>query len=334
MTNLKADAGEDVDELLLPPRLTPDDVWPATGGRTLRLGGDTMGTSWSLAAVVPEDVADSRVQQILMRAFATVITQMSQWEPQSELSRFNKADAGSWQRISPQFKAVLECALQIARESNGAFDPTLGHASEALGFGAAPSPHILPTPDCGSQSWRDIRISENGGRLYQPGGMSLDLSAIAKGFAVDLCISWLRQIGLSHALMEIGGELRAMGVRADGQPWWVDLEQPSESDAPTTRVGLTGWSIATSGNYHRRRSVDGRSWSHSIDPESRQPIKDDVIAATVLHPGCMQADALATVMMILGPEHGITFADRHSLPARIVTKDKVSRSNAWLQWMT
>lgn len=322
-----------VGELLIPPDLSPEAAAPLPGARTVRLNGETMGTVWSLAAAVPAALADRTIREVLEQAFARVIAQMSQWEPDSEISRFNRAPPGTQVPLSAEFAYVLDCALTIARASEGAFDPALGVASERWGFGAGPAPARLPQAVApAGPGWRDLAFDPAGQVVLQPGGLQLDLSGIAKGFAVDLGLRRLERLGIRHALLEIGGELRGMGVRADGLPWWVDAEIPPGSTAPLARIALTGWAIATSGNYRRRREAVGRSWSHSLDPASGAPLPDDVLAVTALHRGCMQADALATAILVLGPERGLAFADRHGIPARIVIRDATLASRAWRAW--
>jgi thiamine biosynthesis lipoprotein len=329
-------AGEgEVAELLLPPAPTGG-IEPLRDGTVLELAGETMGTRWSLSAVVPRDMLAGRVAQALEGAFALVIAQMSQWEPESELSRFNRAPADARFVLSPQFALVLDCALGVARASGGAFDPTLGAASELWGFGVAPPPTAMPDAAAvdatRAHAWRDVPFTASTRELVQPGGMQLDLSGIAKGFAVDLAIDRLGQLGVDHALVEIGGELRGIGVRADGMPWWVDLEAPPGRDAPRARIGLTGWAVATSGSYRRRRTVGARSWQHTLDPRDGYPLDNGVLAATALHRGCMQADALAGALMVLGPDSGIAFANAHGIPARIVSEGAAVTSAAWRAW--
>ena len=122
-----------VGELLIPPALSPEAAAPLPGARTVRLNGETMGTVWSLAAAVPAALADRTIREALEQAFARVIAQMSQWEPDSEISRFNRAPPGTQVPLSAEFAYVLDCALTIARASEGAFDPALGVASDFLG---------------------------------------------------------------------------------------------------------------------------------------------------------------------------------------------------------
>ena len=260
---------------------------------------------------------------------------MSQWEPASELSVFNNAAPGTQLRISREFAFVLDCALQTAQATQGVFDPAIGLASEAWGFGASPAPIDRPDEAAISRSrqysWRDVQTDDRGRTVWQPGGLHLDLSGIAKGFTVDLALHELGRLDIGNALMEIGGELRGIGLRSDGMPWWVDLEQPADGNAPPCRIGLTGWAIATSGNYRRRRAAGGVSWPHTISPASGLPV-DDIVSVSVLHRHCMQADALATALIVLGPERGIKFADRNAIPARMVLGDRIVSSQAWRAW--
>ncbi len=205
------------------------------------------------------------------------------------------------------------------------------------GFGSAPPPQEFPHAQDAKRTrrydWRDIRREDNGRTLFQPGGLALDFSGIAKGHAVDAGIDALRRIGIEHALLEIGGEVRGAGLRADGMPWWVDIESPPDSRLPSARVGLTGWSAATSGSYMRRRQAESHTWSHTIEPASGLPLDNAILSVSVFHPGCMQADALATALLALGPERGMKFANENGIPARIVLSDKSIESAAWLQWL-
>ncbi|GMM92187.1 FAD:protein FMN transferase [Qipengyuania sp. MTN3-11] len=323
-------AADETFDLLLPPG---DPVCaPAPAGvRAIALSGETMGTGWSLEALVPQGIEDVRVETTLERCSECVIAQMSQWRPDSQLSRFNSGDPGSRHAVGPQFRQVLECAFTVGRASRGAFDPLLGKAISAWGFG--PSAIDRP-PDAGERLpciASGSILTDDPGTIVQPGGIVIDLSGIAKGFAVDMAMAALMRLGIAHALLDIGGELKAIGLRADGLPWWVDLAVPPGSAARPTRIGLTGWAVASSGHWERRRYAQDRSWSHTLDPVSGAPTHD-ALSCTVLHPGCMQADALATALIVLGVDDGIALADRHRFPARIVGPERVAESAAWHAW--
>ena len=166
--------------------------------------------------------------------------------------------------------------------------------------------------------------------VRKPGDLRVDLSAIAKGYAADELANTLVSKGYPNVLVEIGGELRAIGVKPDGQPWWVDID--TVGDHLPSRIALSGWSVATSGNNLRRRSFGDKSWSHSISPSTGQPLAESVSAVTVLHPGCMQADALATAIMVKGIDEGLRFADRHRIAAQIVAEGEVYASPKWTEY--
>lgn len=320
----------------VPPVLDTDRFRPLAGATLLRCMGETMGTSWSVVAAVElgSDKDCASIESLVTCACSDIIAQMSQWEPASELSRFNRADGGTWLRISPQFGQVLNMALAIAKASGGAFDPAVGRLSELWGFGASGSVTIGPQEAqrraAAHYTWRDIQSDARRSRLFQPGGLRIDLSAIAKGFAVDYITARLEQSGIAHALIEIGGEIRAIGVKPDGQPWWVDIENAPHGCAQAVdRIALSGWAIATSGHYLRRCGSGERTWSHSLSLKSGMPVGDDLLSVSILHPGCMQADALATAIAVSGTDAGMAFANRHQLAARIETESGVAISIAW-----
>jgi thiamine biosynthesis lipoprotein len=157
--------------------------------------------------------------------------------------------------------------------------------------------------------------------LRQPGGLALDLSAIAKGFAVDLVARRLVAAGIESHLVEIGGELRGSGVKPDGQPWWVRLEHPDpDSAGGDTLLALHGLAVATSGDYRRWFEQDGTRYGHTIDPRDGRPIRHGLAAVTVIHPQCMLADAWSTALNVLGPDAGPALATRLGLAARFVVR--------------
>jgi thiamine biosynthesis lipoprotein len=285
--------------------------------------GETMGTSWSLQAVSPPAGAAHGVQA----ALDLVVAQMSQWEPDSDISRFNLADPGIWQDIPAEFAHVIAVALDIARASGGAFDPGLGHLTDAWGFGSAgPVEHVPkqePVHD------RTIDFDPEARRIRRGAGAALDLSGIAKGYGVDLAAEWLLAQGVRHFLLEVGGELRGEGICPDGQPWWVDVEMPPTSSALPCRIALHDLSVATSGSYRRGFSAGGQHYSHSFDPETGRPIVNGVLSATVLHRLCIMADGWATALTVLGPQAGMSLADTQGLAACIIAGDREHVSRAW-----
>ena len=272
-----------------------------------------MGTSWSACLVDPPENSLAAIEATLAR----VIDQMSNWEAGSVISRFNRLPPGQWLDLPPDMRTVLRAGLDMARLSDGAFDPAIGHLVDRWGFGPAALPAPTPFP-AGPAPWTCIEL--DGARARRMADVALDFSGIAKGFAVDALADALRALGVTNFLVEIGGELRGDGIKPDVQPWWVDVEAPPGLPVPTLRVALCGLAIATSGDYRRFRMDDGRRLSHSIDPATGAPIASGVASVTVLHDSAMMADAWATAITIMGPDAGMKLATRHNLAARLVLR--------------
>jgi thiamine biosynthesis lipoprotein len=257
-------------------------------------------------------------------AFDRVIAQMSPWEGQSDISRFNRLPPNQWQELPRELGQVMASALRIARESGGAYDPTMGALIDLWGFGPSGPRESPPTPDdisllhqaCG---WQQLELDSGARGLRRHNRGPIDLCGIAKGFAVDLVADMLLELGIHHALVEIGGELRGHGVKPDGSPWWVEIDRPAHAAACVAApilVALHDLAIATSG-CERGFAHGAQHFSHTLDPRTGWPIANGMVTATVLHRSCMEADAYATALMVLGPNAGIDFAIKHELAALV-----------------
>jgi FAD:protein FMN transferase len=253
---------------------------------------------------------------------------MSHWVADSDLSRFNRAPAASWQSLPSEFFEVLSSALEVAAQTSGAFDPTIGRLVEEWGFGPQGERPTAPSAATLSElkrscDWSQIELDVPRRRARHVGNPSLDLSAIAKGFAVDRVAAALETLGVVSYLVEIGGELRARGLKQDHQPWWVAIEpsiEPFAAVLPQFRVALSGWCIATSGNYRRYFNKQDRYWGHTIDPRTGYALGNDIAQVSVIHESCMAADAYSTALMVLGQKQGLNLADRLGLAAVVVLR--------------
>ncbi len=301
-------------------------VMPA---RPAALAGATMGTTWSARMALPAGVADAASRQAIQTALDDVVAQMSTWEADADISRYNRAAPG-WQTLPAEFFHVLRHALVLAQDSGGAYDPTVGPLVNAWGFGPhqrafePPSPAAIQAARerCG---WQRVPLDDDRRAAWQPGGVYLDLSSIAKGFGVDRAAMALDALGITDYLVEVGGELRARGKRLDGQPWRVAIEVPDASDDHALALPLENCSIATSGDYRRHAGGGDARYAHTIDPRTGRPVRNAVASVTVLHPVCMQADALATVLTVLGDTDGLAYARRHGLAALFILRGE----DAW-----
>ncbi|MFW2830120.1 FAD:protein FMN transferase [Sphingomonas sp. ID0503] len=279
-----------------------------------------MGTRWS-AKLADGDAGTA--EAAITAALDTVIAQMSGWEPASDLSRFNRSVPGRWQSLLPEMAAVVASGLAIAEASEGAFDPAAGALVDLWGFGPRPIDGLPEEAEvaAASRGWRHLSFDPAARRLRRDAPVMLDLSGIAKGFAVDHAAEALLAIGFRHFLLEVGGELRGEGVRPDGQPWWVDLERPpGASELALTRVALHGLSVATSGDYRRFLTAGERHLSHTIDPRSGRPVENGIASVTVLARSCMEADGWATALTVLGPAAAVKATADHKIAAQLIMR--------------
>lgn len=278
-----------------------------------------MGTDWSAQVVAPP----LGLGEALETALAESIAALSQWAPDSALSCFNRAPLGAWQRLDPILATVLTRARAIGAASGGAFDPAAGALSELWGFGAA-GRRDVPDASAIAAALADsgaggIALAGDRARRLRP--VALDLAGIGKGHAVDRLAAACRAAGCEDFLVEIGGEFVGAGIRPDGQPWWVVLENPPLVTLPPLRIAAHGVAVATSGDYRRYIPAGGERLGHTLDPRTGRPIANGIVSVSVIAADCMGADGWATALTVLGPEAGLATATREGLAARIVTRD-------------
>ncbi len=297
------------------------------GATVVEFGGPTMGVSWRVKAVAPPGFDLAKVQARVQAALNAVVAQMSPWEPGSDISRFNGAPAGAWMDLPDAFQHVLHRALRWAEVSGGAFDPAIGRLVDLWGFGP-PGPVEAPPSDSAiiaalaAGGWD--RLAHDGRRIFQPGGLALDLSGIAKGFGVDEVSAVLTRLGLVDHLVEIGGELRGEGLKPDGEPWWAEIAAPPGLALPGGPIlaALHGLSVATSGDYRRVLEHDGRRYAHTLDPRTGRPVEAGLRSVSVIAATCMDADALCTALGVLGPDDGARFAAAQEVAAHLLVEDE------------
>ena len=310
--------------------LTVEAALPSGGSTLYTTSGTSMGSSWSARMMLPPGFDGAVVARALQAELDEIVAQMSHWDTDSLLSRYNDAPAGSWHALPPQFFAVAGYALQLFDDSGGAYDPAAGALVNLWGFGAngrydeagfyAPQPEAIDRY-LSRRGGRQPVLDRAGRRLLQPGGAVLDFSSVAKGYAVDRMAACLEERSVRHFVVEAGGELRGTGVKANGEPWWVEIEGVPDSDAAgQTVVALHGLAIATSGDYRRYFQHGARRAAHTLDPRSGYPVDHGLASVTVLAPTCMAADALSTALTVLGPEEGLAFAQERGIAARFLVR--------------
>lgn len=282
------------------------------------LHGRSMGTFWSARACLPPGLATDTAAAGIQRQLDRVEAQMSTYRADSDLCRFNRAPAGVWQRLPTEFYTVLRHALWLARESGGAYDPTVGALVDAWGFGPTAVPTQAPSPARiealrARAGWPHVELDDASQSARRHGDVALDLSSIAKGYAVDLAGAWLGASGVSSWLVEVGGELKTRGTKPGGTPWRVGIERADASGELLLALPLTDGAMATSGDYRRGYESAGHRVSHHVDPRSGRPLASDVASATVVAAHALHADPLGTTLRVLGIERGMAFARERRL---------------------
>ena len=287
--------------------------------------GLTMGTSWSVL-INAEELPLARQQ--LQTEFNTILnrvnTEMSTHLPESELARINNTDGADWLTVSASLMRVLQAAHEISRSTQGAFDATVGGLVNLWGFGPAQDFKVPGEEQIDAAlrlvGYEKLRLDPAAPALKKAyGEIQINLSAIAKGYAVDEMASYLERLQLDSFLVEIGGEIRARGVNDKNRPWQIGIELPVAGSREVRKIiKLENTAMATSGDYRNFFEQDGVRYSHTIDPRTGRPVTHGLASVTVLHPSTMLADAWATGLLVLGPEEGLTLATKNGLAAYFI----------------
>ena len=305
--------------------------WIGGGWRVHELSGTTMGTTYSIKVV-----ASSRSQILLKRTQKSVDNRlneidgaMSTYYYDSELSRFNRHLSTEPFPVSADVLEVFLLAKMVSIESNGAFDVTIKPLVDAWGFGPDDSPVLIPdtlqlTALREHVGFRKIVIDSVSSSLIKKNPqVTADLSAIAKGYAVDGVTDVLIGLGFTDFLVEIGGELRSSGAKPGGAHWIVGIETPVLDDRSIyDTIELQEESIATSGDYRDLWEDGDLKFSHIINPHTGWPLPYTGISVTVIHERAVLADAWATAMSVLGSQIGISVADKLDLQVIFVRKEE------------
>lgn len=296
----------------------------ADRNRPIAITGPTMGTTYAVKLYASAVDVGALQEQIDAR-LARINALMSTWRADSELSRFNSSREVGWFPVSAETAFVVEAAADISALSDGAFDVTVGPVVNLWGFGPERDKVEVPADDAIDLAMQrvgyrqlDVRTSPAALRKRRP-DMYVDLSAIAKGFAVDELARLLDERDIPSYLVEIGGELRAGGPKPDATPWKVAIERPVAGERSVQAVvALRTEAIATSGDYRNFVEKNGIRYSHTIDPHTGRPIGHGLASVSVIAASAMRADGLATAIMVLGPEKGLRLALRESLAVQLI----------------
>jgi FAD:protein FMN transferase len=318
----------------------------ATGpGRETLLSGETMGSAWTvkIAGALPSE--EAALRDGIQSRFDAVNLALSTWRADSALSRFNARDDGEWMDIDRELAAVMRYALGLAAASSGAYDITVGPLVNLWGFGPDPATNRVPEAAAIRAArervgWRKVEVDATRDRARKAPGVRVDLSSLGKGRGVDRVAEYLDATGVSNYLLDLSGKLRARGLTPRGAPWRVAVERPgpdqksSGGEIAHAVVELRDRSVATAGDYRRFFESGGRHYSHIIDPGTGMPVSHTTVSATATAADCMQADALATVFMVMPPAAALELANARGVPALLISRGagdslEVRPSSAW-----
>ncbi len=295
--------------------------------RLVAVQGATMGTTYTVKVVAKtrerqSDAAQQQLRTLVQAELDAVNAAMTTYDPASELSRFNDGPAGVDVPLSAPTIEVLAIARDVGVKSDGALDITVGPLVERWGFGSAGELQAPPTDTelgvlgtyVGNQH---LTLDDTGATLRKDhADTRVDLSAVAKGYAVDRVAATLRSHGYDDGLIEVGGEVRVFGQTEAGRAWRLAVERPTESERSIYEVlPLSDKAMAISGDYRNFTVVDGQRYAHTIDPRTGRPVTHGLRSVTVIADDCAHADAWATALNVLGPERGPQLATAEGIAA-------------------
>jgi len=287
-----------------------------------------MGTSFSIkASHIPEQISVDDLQQLILMRLQAINQRMSTYLKDSELSLLNTLSSTEPKIISAELYTVLDAAQKISQLSAGAFDITVGPLVNLWGFGPDMMLYQAPKPEAivqllAQSGYAKLQLNKQDLTVTKTlASLSMDLSALAKGYAVDEVARLLEEQGIKDYLVEIGGELRLKGKNLQGKKWRIAIEKPTINKRELDKVvAITDIAMATSGDYRNFFEQDGQRFSHTIDPRTGYPITHKLASVTVLTETCMLADAWATALMVLGPEAAYKIAEQQQLAVFFIIK--------------
>ena len=290
--------------------------------------GETMGTTYSVKMVFngtksPREL--NNYQLAVKNALERVDHLMSTYRADSEISKLNALPVGQSISLSAQTYEVMAASKRISRVTEGVFDMTVAPLVDLWGFGPKFTQDIVPTYEAvleakGLVSFEAVELVDGAAKKTQ--NVRVDLSAIAKGYAVDQVALALKKLGVINFLVEVGGEIAAHGVNKSQKLWVLGIEQPNISGRKAyTTISLSGDSLATSGDYRNYFEKDGVRFSHTINPKTGYPIKHKLTSVSVIAENCMRSDALATALMVMGEVEGYQFALKENINAYFIYRE-------------
>jgi thiamine biosynthesis lipoprotein len=286
-------------------------------------------------------MSETTLRDAIEERLTTIDERLSTYRSDSEISRFNESDSTGWTPVSPDMLTVIKEAKRVSDLTAGAFDISIAPASRLWGFGPHARRGTAPPSDAQLQALKariGFGLIEIDGRRQalrkSTGEVEIDVSAVGEGFAVDELAHMLESSGCHSYLVEIGGDIRVRGTRSDGAAWAVAVERPELSPGSAqTILRLSSGAAATSGVYRNFIHTGTQRRPHILDARFLRPVEHDVLAVTVMAETCLEADALATALLIVGRADALRLAKENNIAALIVYGEegapRTTQSAAW-----
>ncbi|MCW8277153.1 FAD:protein FMN transferase [Pseudomonas sp. PCH199] len=288
-------------------------------------GGPTMGSTYSIKYVRHAGLpAPAQVQVEVEKILAEVDRQMSTYRSDSDIERFNQLPANRCQTMPASILELVRVGEQLSKQSEGSYDLTVEPLLNLWGFGPQAREEKVPTAEALAEVRQRVghaHLHIDGDQLCKDAAVEVDFNSIAAGYAVDLIAARLEALGIHNYLAEATGELKAAGKKLDGSPWRIALEEPRDDQQVAERiVAVDGYGLSTSGDYRNYFEQGGQRYSHTFDARTGAPISHTLASVTVIHPSALMADGLSTLLLILGPERGWDYAEKHDIGAFFVIR--------------
>ncbi|HEX8596391.1 MAG TPA: FAD:protein FMN transferase [Pseudomonas sp.] len=285
-----------------------------------------MGSTYSVSYVRRAGQPDGAIVQPEVEAIlAQVDSQMSTWRSDSDIERFNALPAASCQSMPEPILQLVTLGEQLSVASGGRYDLTVEPLMNLWGFGPQSRAQQVPGVEQLNRARELVgheHLRIDGQRLCKDAAVQIDLDSIAAGYAVDQISARLQNQGIHDFLVQVTGELKAVGKKPDGSAWRIALEEPRDDQQIAQRIlNIDGYGVSTSGDYRNYYLRAGHRYSHTLDALTGAPVEHGLASVTVVHPSALMADGLSTMLLILGPERGWEYAEQHDIAAFFVIRD-------------
>lgn len=294
------------------------------------LEGKTMGTFWRVSVINLDNEKSEALRKKVQAQLDADDMLLSTWKNDSALMQFNHSASLSPWPVSEAMADIVTESLRVGAKTQGAMDITVGPLVNLWGFG--PDKQPVKTPDQAQIEAAKARtglqhlkvINQSGSQYLQKDitGLFVDLSTVGEGYAADHLARLMEHEGISRYLVSVGGALVSRGMNADGKPWRVAIQKPTDREnAVQAIVDINGHGISTSGSYRNYYELDGKRISHVIDPQTGRPIEHKLVSVTVIAPTALEADAWDTGLMVLGTEKAKQVVREQGLAVYMIFKE-------------